>query len=144
MVERYIKRDGDIPFRAPQSMGGFILRDLPAPTLPTDAVNKEYVDSKIGGSGNSSVFRAAFLAADWTAGTANRIKVIRTGTPGAGEIGPHGLAASYTYTVQVYEDGVTSKLVDLGTEVDVATGDITLSKTGLATAFNGHIIIIGT
>lgn len=53
MVERYVKTDGENPFRAPQSMGGNPLKDLPLPASPTDAANKEYVDAHGGGSSST-------------------------------------------------------------------------------------------
>lgn len=46
MVARYVKTDGTNAFRAPQSMGGHSLHDLPAtPTSPTEAASKAYVDA---------------------------------------------------------------------------------------------------
>lgn len=89
------------------------------------------------------VFRTTFLAATWSAGTANRITVVRTGAPGAGQVGPHGLALASSYVVQVYRDS-DNQLVDTGVVVDGATGNITLSKTGLGQNFAGRLIVVGT
>lgn len=88
-------------------------------------------------------FRATFLAATWSAGTANRITIIRTGAPAAGQIGPHGLALASSYTVMVFRDS-DNQLVDTGVVVDPGTGNITLSKTGLGQNFDGRVVVIGT
>lgn len=88
-------------------------------------------------------FRTTFLAATWSAGTANRITIVRTGAPAAGQVGPHGLALASSYVVQVYRDS-DNQLVDTGVVVDPGTGNITLSKTGLGVAFNGRVIVVGT
>jgi hypothetical protein len=90
----------------------------------------------------ASIFRDTFIVGDWTGGTANRIVVIQTGAPAAGEIGPHGLAIASSYATQVYRDS-DDELVDLGIEVDPPTGDITLKKTGLGTNFAGRLIVVG-
>lgn len=89
------------------------------------------------------VFRGTFLAATWSAGTANRITIVRTGAPAAGQIGPHSLALASSYVVQVYRDS-DNQLVDTGVVVDPVTGNITLSKTGLGANFNGRVIVVGT
>lgn len=105
-------------------------------------------EQKLDESTTVAIFRTSFAASVWTAGVANRIRIKQTGAPGAGEIGPHNLAIASTYLVQVYrDDGGTepeSELVDLGTRVDSTNGDIVLTKTGLATAFDGHVIVSGT
>lgn len=88
-------------------------------------------------------FRATFLAGTWSAGTANRITIIRTGAPAAGQIGPHGLALASSYTVMVFRDS-DNQLVDVGAVVDPVTGNITLSKTGLGANFAGRVIVVGT
>lgn len=89
------------------------------------------------------VFRVTFAALTWSAGTNNRITVIRTGAPAAGQVGPHGLALASSYVVQVYRDS-DNQLVDTGVVVDPVTGNITLSKTGLGQNFAGRIIVVGT
>jgi hypothetical protein len=93
-------------------------------------------------STSTSVFRATFLSAVWSAGTANQITIIRTGSPGAGQIGPHNLPLASSYVVQVFRDS-DNTLVDTGAKVDPVTGNVTLSKTGLGAAFNGRVILVG-
>lgn len=88
-------------------------------------------------------FRTTFTALDWSAGTANRITIIQTGAPAAGQIGPHGLAIASSYVVQVYRDS-DNQLVDTGVVVAPVTGNITLSKTGLGANFAGRVIVVGT
>lgn len=93
-------------------------------------------------STSNSVFRGTFLAAAWTAGVANEITIIESGVPGAGQIGPHGLGVASSFVIQVFRDSDDS-LVDTGAIVDPATGNVTLTKSGLSTAFNGRVILIG-
>ena len=88
------------------------------------------------------IFRADFAAADWAAGTTNRITIVQAGAPGAGEIGPHGMAIASSYAVQVYRDA-NDRLVNLGVEVDPVTGDIDLIKAPAAPAEDGRVIVIG-
>jgi len=87
-----------------------------------------------------------FAAADWAAGTPNQVSIIATGIPGAGEVGPHLLPVTgKAYSVSVYQDGVGSLVlgVDVGLNMDLSTGEIILTKTGLAPAFDGRAIITG-
>lgn len=106
----------------------------------TGGVWRAYVQNT---SAASNIFRGTFASALWAAGTANRINVVQTGAPGAGEIGPHGLAIASSYLVQVYRDS-DDELVDTGIVVTPGSGDVELSKTGLGTAFDGRVIIAGT
>jgi hypothetical protein len=91
---------------------------------------------------NARIFRDTFLVADWTGGVDNRVTIIQTGAPAAGEIGPHGLTIATSYLVQIYRDS-DDEMVDLGIEVDTSTGDISLTKTGLGTNFDGRVIVGG-
>lgn len=88
------------------------------------------------------IFRDTFAAADWGAGVANQVTILRTGAPVAGQIGPHNLMDADSYVVQVYRDS-DDELVDTGVIVNSTTGDITITKTGLGAAFDGRIIIVG-
>jgi hypothetical protein len=85
----------------------------------------------------------AFEAADWAAGIPNRITVIATGTPGAGELGPHELPTGGTYHVSVFKEDGTPVAIGVDTEVEVSltTGDVTIIKTGISTPFKGRIVI---
>jgi hypothetical protein len=47
LVLTAVQRNGSVAFTADQSMGGFKLTNLAAPTLNTDAVNKLYVDDRL-------------------------------------------------------------------------------------------------
>ena len=49
LEEAVIQADGDQPFTADQSMGGFKLTDLAAPTDDDDASTKKYVDDAVSG-----------------------------------------------------------------------------------------------
>lgn len=100
-------------------------------------------EQKFNLSGFARVFRGTFAASVWSAGTVNRITIVQTGAPAAGQIGPHSLAVASSYAVQVYRDS-DNQLVDLGVVVDPGTGNITLSKTGLGADFAGRVIVVGT
>lgn len=92
----------------------------------------------------AAIRRLTFASALWAAGTVNQITITQSAAPGAGEIGPHGLDLSDTYVVQVYDtDGAVSELVGVDTEVDPATGNITLFIAGPGQAFGGTVVIIG-
>jgi len=85
-----------------------------------------------------------FFAADWAAGTPNEVHIIPVGAPGAGQRGPHELPVTgKAYAITVQEDsGATLTLgVDVGYRIDLSTGDVFLTKTGLAADFDGRVII---
>lgn len=92
----------------------------------------------------ATLARISFASTDWALGTANQIKVIAAGTPGAGEVGPHGLAAYSSYVVQVINTDLTpDEIVDA--EIQIASnGDITILKAGLGAAFAGVVVIVGS
>lgn len=91
----------------------------------------------------AQIFRSAFVAGDWTGGTANEIEIIQTGVAAAGQIGPHSLAIASSYLVQVYRDS-NDRLTNVQVEVDGATGNITLIKAPLAPDAPGRVIVAGT
>ena len=89
----------------------------------------------------ASLIRLVIASGDWTN---NSVKVLATGTPGVGEIGPHGLAAYNSYLVQVINtDQTPDEMVDVELQF-AASGDITLRKAPKAPAFNGVVVISGT
>ena len=94
----------------------------------------------------SSTKRIPFTAGKWNEGAnKNTIKVLQTGVPGLGEIGPHELANYDTYQVQVWDlSGTRSELVDAEIQVDKTTGDIIIQKASLGANFAGEVIITGT
>jgi hypothetical protein len=57
-----IKKDGSVAFTAAQSMGGFKLTSVAAPTSGSDAANKSYVDSVAEGLKPKTAARAATTA----------------------------------------------------------------------------------
>ncbi len=86
----------------------------------------------------------SFTAADWAAGVANVITVIRSGAPAAGQIGPHGLTPSDRYVIQVYDTTVSpSEQVEVETTIDPTTGNITLTKSPVPPDFPGYLVIVG-
>lgn len=93
----------------------------------------------------ATLARVSFLASDWDAGAIkNTIKIIQTGSPVAGEIGPHNITASGSYVVQVINTDLTpDELVDVEIQF-AANGDITLKKSGLGADFAGVAVIVGT
>lgn len=93
----------------------------------------------------ATLARVSFASTDWDAGAVkNTIKILQTGTPGAGEVGPHGLTPYGSYVVQVINTDLTpDELVDV--EIQFASnGDITMKKSGLGQDFAGVAIIVGT
>lgn len=89
----------------------------------------------------ASLVRIPFVTGDWAS---NALTVIATGTPGAGEVGPHDLAAYNSYLVQVINtDQTPDEMVDV--EIQFAgTGNITLRKAPRAPDFAGIVVISGT
>lgn len=57
-----IKKDGSVPFEADQSMGGFRLTQLAAPTSGSDAATKDYVDNALEGLRPKQAVRVATTA----------------------------------------------------------------------------------
>ena len=57
-----IKKDGSVAFTADQSMGGFKLTNLAAPSAANDAVRKSYVDAALEGLKPKEAVRAATTA----------------------------------------------------------------------------------
>ena len=92
----------------------------------------------------ATLARVPFVAADWSDGTADHIKIIQTGTAATGEVGPHDVTVSGAYIVQVINTDLTpDELVDVEIQY-AANGDITLRKARRAPEFNGVAIIVGT
>lgn len=84
-----------------------------------------------------------FAAADWDDGIVNTIEIIQTGVPGPGQIGPHSLPIGTAYNISVFEAGgaVVRAGVDTEVEIDLITGLVRLKIAGLATSFDGRVII---
>lgn len=94
--------------------------------------------------GVATLRRVPFTAADWSAGTVNEITIIPSGTPVAGEVGPHDLTVYPSYMVQVINTDLTpDELVDVEVQFD-ASGNITLVKAQKAKPFNGVALIAST
>jgi hypothetical protein len=94
----------------------------------------------------ASFKRIPFLSTDWDANTSmkNTIKAIQSGSPGLGEVGPHGLAAYGSYLVQVINTDLNP---DEQVEVEVqfaSNGDITIKKASKGADFAGVIVISGS
>lgn len=89
--------------------------------------------------------RIAFTAANWDAGTLkDTIKVLQTGTPAAGEVGPHLIAAYDSYLIQVINTDISpNEIVDVEVQID-SNGDVILKKARKAADFNGIVVISGT
>lgn len=87
--------------------------------------------------------RVPFTAAMWAAGTANEITIIPSGSPAAGQAGPHYLTVASNYVVQVVNTDLNpDEIVDVEVQFD-SSGNITLVKAQGAKAFNGVAIIVG-
>lgn len=91
----------------------------------------------------ATLARIPFTAADWSAGTLNEITIIPSGSPAAGQVGPHLLTVSGSYIVQIVNTDLTpDELVDVEVQFD-ASGNITLVKAQKAKPFNGIALIVG-
>ena len=89
----------------------------------------------------AEVARISFLTTDWVS---NAITVIQTGSPTAGQVGPHGLAAYGTYLAQVINTSVTpNEMVDVELQF-AGSGNVTMRKAPAAPIFNGVIVLGGT
>jgi len=89
----------------------------------------------------ASMVRVTFAAADWVG---NAITILRTGTPGAGQVGPHDLAAYNSYLVQIINtDQTPDEMVDVELQF-AGSGNITMRKAPRAAAFAGIAVISGT
>ncbi len=80
-----IKKDGSVAFTAAQSMGGFKLTSVGAPTAGSDAANKAYVDAVAEGLKPKTAARAATTANIAIATDLNALDVIDGVTLAAGD-----------------------------------------------------------
>lgn len=93
-----------------------------------------------GGTGDLKKIDLEFLAKDWRG--LNFIEVIRIGSPGNNQIGPHTLPSG-TYNIQVYKyiGSYLVKEVGVSLFVNRSTGLITMKRTMRTNAFSGRIVI---
>ena len=85
-----------------------------------------------------------FITTDWTSGANSReIKIIQSGVPGAGELGPHEFTAGVPYAISVFKDSPAPVIVGVDLEMDISltTGNIILRIAPLSTPFDGRVII---
>ena len=108
-------------------------------TLEVDHV-KNCVDTRaIGPLPGDHTYEGSFLSSDWVN---NRIEVVSGGATHIGQIGPHNLAPSHIYIVQVYQkSGNTERKVSLSVEISRATGNVYLVKSALAPNFEGSVML---
>lgn len=80
-----------------------------------------------------------FVEADW--GREQYLDILRVGTPGSNEIGPHYLPLSrlYSVTVHQYLAGGMTKVVNVPVIVNRNNGTIRMWKTGRVPAFSGRV-----
>lgn len=94
------------------------------------------------GENLATITRIYFTTADWLN---NEIKVIQAGSPGAGEIGPHGLTPFDGYVISILNTSLNpNEYVDVEIHQNDTNGDITLVKAPKAPLFNGIVIIVGS
>lgn len=84
-----------------------------------------------------------FTPPDWTAGTSNQIKIAAVPPIVPGVIGIHNLGINKVFHISVFRDdgAPTMTGVDIEFQVNLATGLITIIKTGLSPAFGGRVIV---
>jgi len=102
------------------------------------------------GEGLATFKRVPFTAAMWNAGaTKNKITILASGSPGAGQCGPHNLTIYEGYNVDIINTDIngtdsTSEMVKPEVKFDAATGNIIMLKAEKAQAFNGIALIVGS
>jgi len=85
--------------------------------------------------------RIPFATTDWVS---DAITVIASGSPGAGQVGPHDFAPYNSYIVQVLNTDLTpDEMVDVETQF-AGSGNVTIRKAARQAAFNGIVVIVGT
>ena len=97
------------------------------------------------GEQHATIAMVPFTAAEWSAGaTKNQIEIIPSGSPAAGQAGPHSLKVYPHYIVQVCDEDVTpNELVDVEVQFN-NSGQITMVKAQKAKPFNGTALIVGS
>ncbi len=91
--------------------------------------------------GSAAFTRVSFLTSDWVN---DKITCIQSGSPSAGQVGPHSLIPYDGYLVQILNTSLTpNEYVDVEMQ-QAANGDISILKAALAPAFNGTFLIAGS
>ena len=82
-----------------------------------------------------------FTAQDWR--NKNFLRIIRTGIPGANEVGPHNLPVG-GYIINIYQNNGNIDLKHVLTDIliDRTTGTITLWKSGQVIPFSGRAELV--
>lgn len=89
-----------------------------------------------GPGGNISI---NFTASNWQG---NTITVIPSGTPGAGQIGPHDIApGSVLYSKVQIKAGALYQEAFIETDYDIVTNTIVITKSSAYPAFDGAILV---
>jgi hypothetical protein len=94
---------------------------------------------------HATIARIPFLATDWDAGAVkNTIKILQTGVPAAGQVGPHKLKVYHSYNVDIINKDLTpNEMVDVEIQFN-ADGSILLKKAPKAADFAGVAVIVGS
>ncbi len=135
----FIRKDGTVAFTADQSLGGFKLTSLDAPTSDTDGANKAYVDSTLGGSSLDLIglkdgqgLHWQEKTSTWVPSTTSAITGVTAGT------GLSGGGTSGTVTVNLANTAVSTGLYGSATQVPTFTVD---AQGRLTAASNTSIAI---
>lgn len=129
--------DGSIPFVGNQSMGSNKLRDLDAPTLDTDATNKQYVDAVAIGLSIKASCRVATTANITLSGTQTIDGV-------SVAVGNRVLVKNQTSGdengIYVVASGAWTRPSDFDSDNDVVNGAFTFIKEGSTQADTGWVL----
>lgn len=157
-----IKKDGSVDFTGNQSMGGFKLTDVGAPTAAGDAANKSYVDGVASGLDLKSSVRLATAAA-LPAYTASGSGVGKTLTADAnGALSVDGVAVALSNRILVKDEGaphidhgiyvvsqvgdgsnpwILTRSTDFDQDSEISNGAFTFVREGTVNADSGWVLI---
>lgn len=93
----------------------------------------------------ATIARVPFASTVWDAGAVkNTIKILASGVPAAGQVGPHGLIVKPTYVCQIINTDLAQPEIVVVEVQFAADGSITLKKAPKMADFAGVAVIVGS
>lgn len=138
----FLKKDGTVAFSANQSLGGFKITNLAAPTAATDAVNKSYVDDIASGLDIKASVRAATTANGALATAFANAAVIDGVTLATGDriLIKNQTTGSENGIYVVNATGAPTRAADADSNAEVTAGLFTFVEQGTANADSGWVL----
>jgi hypothetical protein len=139
----FIQRDGSVAFTADQSLGGFKLTNLAAPTNPNDAARKADVDAAASGLDVKESVRVAStanvaIATDLEAGdTIDGVTLVA----GDRVLLKDQTTASQNGIYVAVASGAASRSTDADTDAEVTAGMFMFVEEGTANADKGFVLV---